>query len=302
MWFFLLSLLLVTNTVIGVRPFYIVAHMTNTLTAVDWAIEQGANAIELDLHFNENGYTEYFKHGGGLVCDCFCSFLSKDHVCSVLDGCDASQNVTQMLNYLATKPKLALIIIDTKISGASPETVQSQSGKNIVKLLDTELFGKGYQGKVIISAAFTDALVYISEAAKQAKLTYFGYNIYFTFDQQGNNAVNAACVIKTLTSIGSKNIVFGAGLTSCVPVTFNDAILTGTRNRDAKTISLVYVWSIDWKVLMRNYIDKGVDAIVTNNPKFLFEVVREKGLTLADPNNKLIAATNNIVIGSEKCV
>ena len=54
-------------------PFYIIAHMTNTIHAVDWAVAKGANAIEIDLEFKADGTPFRFIHSpSGEACDCTC--------------------------------------------------------------------------------------------------------------------------------------------------------------------------------------------------------------------------------------
>ena len=54
-------------------PFYIIAHMTNTPRAVDWAVAKGANAVEIDLEFTSNGEPYRTNHSpNGEACDCTC--------------------------------------------------------------------------------------------------------------------------------------------------------------------------------------------------------------------------------------
>ncbi len=50
----------------------IVAHMTNTPGAVRWALEQGANGVELDLQFVDD-QPDRFQHSIDFEpCDCTC--------------------------------------------------------------------------------------------------------------------------------------------------------------------------------------------------------------------------------------
>jgi len=41
----------------------VVAHMTNSKGAVKWAVSVGANAVELDLQFKNDGTPKEFYHG-----------------------------------------------------------------------------------------------------------------------------------------------------------------------------------------------------------------------------------------------
>src|SRR5437588_6419450 len=55
-----------------IKPeFFNIAHMVNTASAVDWALSQGANGLEMDLRFRSDGTPYQFQHGG--FCDCDCS-------------------------------------------------------------------------------------------------------------------------------------------------------------------------------------------------------------------------------------
>src|SRR2546430_2261111 len=50
------------------RPFYNIAHMVNSIREVDYYVGQGANAIETDITFSNNGSALYAYHG--YPCDC----------------------------------------------------------------------------------------------------------------------------------------------------------------------------------------------------------------------------------------
>src|SRR5690349_7155197 len=53
------------------KPFFNIAHMTNLKSAVDYAISVKANAIEMDMNFDDEGIPTDFRHGW--PCDCTCS-------------------------------------------------------------------------------------------------------------------------------------------------------------------------------------------------------------------------------------
>ncbi|KAM7315808.1 dermonecrotic toxin SPH [Ixodes scapularis] len=50
------------------RPFYVIGHMVNSIPQVSQFLELGANAIESDVEFSENGTALRTFHG--LPCDC----------------------------------------------------------------------------------------------------------------------------------------------------------------------------------------------------------------------------------------
>ncbi|CAF4075386.1 unnamed protein product [Adineta steineri] len=59
-------------------PFYIIAHMANNRETLDWAVSQGANGIESDFQFNNDGYPSVIEHGW--PCDCRVN-IYKDSIC-----------------------------------------------------------------------------------------------------------------------------------------------------------------------------------------------------------------------------
>ena len=52
--------------------FYNIAHMCNNIETLDWAVDQGANAIEADLQFDDQGNPTRFYHGWPCDCTCMC--------------------------------------------------------------------------------------------------------------------------------------------------------------------------------------------------------------------------------------
>jgi hypothetical protein len=107
--------------------------------------------------------------------------------------------------------------------------------------------------------------------------------------------------MKTLISTGSKNLVFGTGVSACAIENFEAAISTAAANRDNGVIGLVYIWTIDKASSMANYIKKGANAMMTNNPSTLLNVVKEMGLTLAVPETPIPVANSSVVSGGGSC-
>lgn len=51
------------------RPFYLIGHMTNSLSDVKRFLAGGANALEIDVQFDSEGMIDSVYHG--IPCDCF---------------------------------------------------------------------------------------------------------------------------------------------------------------------------------------------------------------------------------------
>uniref|UniRef100_A0A224YPS0 Sphingomyelinase n=1 Tax=Rhipicephalus zambeziensis TaxID=60191 RepID=A0A224YPS0_9ACAR len=92
------------------RPFYVIGHMVNSLEEVDDFIENGANALEVDIEFASNGTVLGTFHGA--PCDCF-------------RGCFKRETIADYLEYIRDgtsfadsryKGKVILLVLDLKTS------------------------------------------------------------------------------------------------------------------------------------------------------------------------------------------
>ena len=105
---------LLIHSVGSADPFYLIAHMVNNRASLDWALGQGANAIENDFQFNSSGYPRLIEHGN--PCDCICAILP-GHVCHhglnmKCSGSGASRNIVEDV---ANRSGIALYYIDSKL-------------------------------------------------------------------------------------------------------------------------------------------------------------------------------------------
>jgi len=277
----------IANTEAG---FFNIGHMANTPAAVDYVVKNGSNAVEADLNFNSKGMPKEFKHGG--YCDCSCGISG---ICKVLkkEGkCDAKSSAKTLLNHMASKKELALVIIDSKVSKSYDLRLY---GKNVIKTLDSELFGKGYKGNVIVGVAKSDTVLYLQAAAEQAKKSPHASRYYFSIDQGGDNVVGT---IKQLISLqpATDNRVYGTGVSACSPATYYDAILTGSANQKSGVVGSVYIWTIDKQSSMEQYIRAGALGIMTNHPSLLSKVLKKQGLKKALPGSAIPTANSTDVI------
>ncbi|CAF4949437.1 unnamed protein product, partial [Rotaria sp. Silwood1] len=174
--------------------------MANTNFAVDWAVAQGANGIECDIHFDGSGNPSIIEHGPG--CDCGCA-TGNDHICVALQGrCSGSkarENPATYMQNIARHAGIALFFVDSKVSARMGQTL----------------------GKVVISSASFSTFAYVQAAAIAAKGSRNSHRYFFTVDQEGNNyegVMNKMCPV-------TNNRVYGTGTGSCGEVvTYYDAI------------------------------------------------------------------------------
>jgi len=295
-------------------PFYVVAHMANTLAAVDWALEQGANALEMDLHFDSSGMPELFNHGG--ICDCTCSpwcLVTNNNgdpaasniepdICKPLGcKCNASTAAATMFAALAKKPTLALVIIDSKVTGAMSEKLLARSGRAVIAAVNEQLFAQGYAGNVVVSAGKADAFTYLQNAASAAASGQFADRTFVGLDQVGGSTANAVCALNVINRLETKARAFGTGITACLNGSYEAAIATAAANRDKDEPSVgpVYVWTLDRDASLRAYITFGPSGIMTNRPARLLKAALDAGLQIAVPETRLPLATTVDVTGGD---
>ncbi len=262
------------NTILK-QPFYNIAHMTNTPEAVNWALRQGANGVEIDLQFNSDGTPLEFKHGG--TCDCsVCGSSSPLHVCSVLNqNCSATTGPTQLLNHIA-KTDLALVYIDSKINS---DTYLYGAGNEVIQLLETQLFGAGFRGIALVSAA--DNFGYIRAAAERAVSSAYRDRIYFGLDKDMSRT--AQQTIDLLQQLPTDNLVYNYGVTSCLYIEYYNEISTGVMNQISGKVKMTGIWTIDNQTSMGEYISRGARAMVTNRPAILKQELASRNIPLATP-------------------
>ena len=141
------------------RGFFVVAHQCNSKLALRISVNAGANAVEMDMQFDKTtGRPTHFYHGS--PCDCTCYVIKnklnpfyslKDNICRLSGPCTQKGGFTDLLNYVLTFPSIALVYLDSKIDPLS-EAVQVKAAKYVIDALNSQLFGKGYRGKVLIGS------------------------------------------------------------------------------------------------------------------------------------------------------
>ncbi|CAF5011222.1 unnamed protein product, partial [Rotaria sp. Silwood1] len=185
--------------------------MANSNTAVNWAVSQGANAIECDIHFDGSGKPFLIEHGLG--CDCRCA-TGNDHVCVALQnqcaGPSARENPVTYMQNIARRDSIALYFVDSKVDASMGETLV-KAGAGLIPFMDENLFGYGYKGKVIISSASFSTFEYVKAAAIAAKASRNAQRYFFTTDQEENNYEGVMNRLYPVTN----NRVYGTGASSC---------------------------------------------------------------------------------------
>lgn len=286
------------------KPFFNIAHMVNTKSAVDYGLRVGANALEMDMNFAADGTPTVFQHG--LPCDCTCpdvlKLLDPANWLSLIKGTDSVQasicqqsanpcaggnlvTVTDMFNYLANKPTLALIYIDSKITGISDPNALKNAGQKVFDLIRSELYNKGYKGQVIISIPDRSAIAYskaaLSKLFDDPANADLRQSIFFGIDMEKD----AYSTISFLRQNGFRgNTVYGTGISACAPTTYYDQIATGAQNLRQGVIGLNIIWTLDKEASIRKYMELGATGVLSNNPETVTAVAKAMGYKISADN------------------
>jgi hypothetical protein len=287
-----LSVVIVVQAEKTQDPFYIIAHMANSRASLKWAVEQGANAIENDLQFNGDGNPTIFQHE--FPCDCICLVSFSDHIC--LDalylkcsGPEASDDAAGHMQHVARLEGIALYFIDSKVDAKWGGRL-IKAGAAVVPFMDKNLFGYGYKGKVVIGSGKVNTYAYIRAAVMAAHNSPNRDRYFFTFDQEGDNYHDTIAMLSRLTN----NRVYGTGISSCSGTTFHSGIGDGVAGKIAGQSGMTYIWTIDKESTMRDYINRGVQGIMTNRVGLAKQVAMSMGLTMAKPSTSIPKSTVSV--------
>lgn len=283
------------------RPFYIIGHMVNSIDEINHYLNQGANAIEADIHFSPNGSAVSTFHG--FPCDCF-------------RHCNYQQDLIEYLihmNKLTTpnssiyNSKLALFYMDLKISQLTNES-KANAGVDLANKLITYLFNGQDKTriKVIISIAqFNDKIVLLNliEEFNKRKMNHLIKSI--GFDICLNDPMDCVKRMKLDNHLEHLNIWQGNGITNCLSPFFDISIVrqsVAQRNDPNSYVKKVYHWTVDFTEQIKIIMRHDVDGLITNYPDRVVSVIaNNKKLTnrfrIADHNDNPF---DKVLIGSEQ--
>lgn len=257
------------------RPLFIVAHMVNSAYELEEYVSRGANAIEADLMFYNNGTVRDIYHG--YPCDCY-------------RVCDERENFAYYLNQVRNmaNPKhasyqksLTLLFLDLKLSEVS-RSHKYRAGEEIAKYLISHLWNEDLSNPRI-SVLLSIGLTSDRETVRGVRDTFTKSNRGTSMKRLGfdvglnDNLNDIRKMWKTLGVQG--NVWQGDGITNCFRMFRDDSrIKQAIRIRDADDgyIDKVYDWTVDITANIRRSLRLGVDAILTNFPERVVSVLQEE--------------------------
>jgi len=224
----------------------------NTLPAIRLAWQQGADAVEVDVHLSRDGKvavihdanTRKIAGVNRKVCDQTCAELRKLEVGGWKHHKSSEVCIPSLEEVLATLPKGKRLFIEVKCGeefiAAAEASLQSRSGKQVIVIG----FSLPTMGKV--KAAFPELEV--------CSIVEFKRNL-----RTARWAPRPSDVIEQASAASLDGIDVGA-----------KGPITPEFVREAKAAGLnVYIWTVNSVRLARKLIAAGVDGITTNRPGWL---------------------------------
>ncbi len=230
------------------RPFWIIGHNTNTLELVRKAVDEGANAVEIDVHDTADGRW----------------VVSHDAPSS--DAPELGEFLRQVSGIAREHPALCLLTLDCKTYNPA---------------LAADLFSLARDNWALFAGAA--GRPYIASIPHQENLEFFEPLLGELRDFEGlmiDEDDDPAAVAKALA--GAKNPCFGDGIATFLPgpdvrPAMEQAAAIQARDR---SIKFTYSWTFTQMASLGEQLDIGVDGIITDNVPGLLKLVRERSAVL----------------------
>ncbi|RWS21709.1 hypothetical protein B4U80_02679 [Leptotrombidium deliense] len=254
--------------------------MVNSISEINQFLDDGCNAIETDIKFDNMGRILNIFHG--FPCDCF-------------RLCNREANVADYFEYTrkittpgddSYRDSYALILLDLKTSKIEANYLEV-AGKLFFDILYRHLFDSGKSMsklKVLISVESTSHKAFIYTFVNEVKRMgiesnvgkYIGWQI--SFNEDIKQIDNMWREIEDVT-----HIWYSHGTPNCVAPFFSfkrGVDIMDIRDscdvaQDTYCPRKVYYWSLDEDWQLRNSLRAGVDGIITNKPARLNTILAE---------------------------
>lgn len=257
-------------------------HTLNNENILDYALEAGANALEMDLNFDDRGYPSTFYHDN--ICDCLCT---SPESCQ-FKVCNNARPAKAVLSHFMSHKKMgqvAMLYLDSKM-GEMSETAMKQTGAHMVKFIEEELLSKGYKGIVLIGGAEDE---YLQSLADSAKKSTFENQIFVAFDWHKDFKKG----LKFIAGLDYPNKMISTGIMRCIKwaVGYEDEAVLGRINKARGVVSDIIIWTLDKEREFDNYYSYGARGIISNNIKRLVSWAKKRGHQLYTTQDTVCGAT-----------
>ncbi|KAF8786792.1 Dermonecrotic toxin LiSicTox-alphaV1 like protein [Argiope bruennichi] len=254
------------------RPFYNIGHMVNSIEEIEEFLKKGANALEIDIQFFPNGSVKETNHGS--PCDCRRTCDGRANLKDYLKHLRSITDPNTPVNYYEQLP---MLFFDLKMETSNDKI---ESGRDIAWHVLNYLWGdnedREQEIKVLLSFDnINDKDVVIGfrnefeRQGQKSRLKDVGFD---------GGSGSLSDIEKIFGDLKIENVWIGDGMTNCfsfIRPDFRVKNATAIRDSSDGFIDKVYKWTIDMHFLMREALNIGVDAMITNEPDRLLEVIKE---------------------------
>lgn len=255
------------------RPVYIIGHMVNSIRQVKKYLDMGANVIESDIQFHSNGSVKEVYHG--VPCDCFRTCTRSAILKNFLQYVRQITDPSHPGNY---KERMIMQFFDLKLSTSNNKKVSGREiARHVLEYLWTQDGSRQQEIRALIYIdsvndykAIQGFIEEFQSRGVESRLRDVGFD---------GGMGDLREIRRMFARLGVEgNIWQGDGGTNCFSLLAPVGRLrreVGIRDSESGFIQKVYHWTIDQKLRMRWSLDIGVDAMITNDPYDLVDVLEE---------------------------
>ncbi len=254
------------------RPFYVIAHMVNTPSYVEEALDMGANAIECDI-------TPRLQPDGSFKFEVYHGFrpdFDPDSI-NLMERSVAKTGLPDFLDYLniliSEYKNFSLIIFDNKL-GKVPKSKLEQCGVEFVNTISKQIPFSVNGIKCVLSVPGSEYVDFIRGAHKAIKKKNLRF-IGFDFSEE-----NIYDSMMTFRKLKFPNLWWGRGIASTVPKPVTHFIpqflLAAKFRRRRGIIKKIYYWTLDDPDSMARMMVTALDGIIVNDPVKLLKVLEKE--------------------------
>lgn len=258
------------------RPVYNIAHMVNSVAKLDDAMKRGANAVEADVTFADNGTALKLFHG--VPCDCFRACEIQDQVPAFL------QYVRKTTGRYGGKysQQLALLVLDLK-SGNIDSKQKYRAGVDTAEKLIENLW-YGVPPWDAMNVLLSVPSVSDKEMLRGVIQTISRFNPVMLdkigFDISNNDKLDNIRAVYRELNVGMHRWQ-GDGVSNCLsflrPPARLQRVIDDRESEGAESyVDKAYQWTVDLPKQLRRSLRRGVDGIITNRPERLKSILQEE--------------------------
>lgn len=261
------------SSIKSTRPIYNIAHMVNSVAQIDQWLGYGANALEVDVKFADDGTPSYFSHG--IPCDVGRDCLRWAYIGNYVQALrERSHPNSQKFN-----SALVLVMFDVKLTKLN-QNVLSNAGVRFAENILIPLYENNpTKMKIMISVPnltlkdFISGVINHLKTARSGILEKIGFEI--SWEEEFKKPSQKEEQLRGL-GITPGHAWLSSGISSIVASLYLEELKGQVAYRDrGNYFSKVYTWTVDKKSTAIKYLNINLDGMITNYPGRVNEAIKE---------------------------